>query len=126
MTGFINHAEAIHIAPKFISLVRLGDIVLFFDGEYLVCHRVIRKQTINGNTTLITKGDWMIDSDPPVTKQNFIGVVVAIERPYGLVDLMSRRWRLINLMVGCYMFIVHLATRTFLSLLRRYLVGEVN
>lgn len=61
------------------SSVSRGDIVLFGRGERLFVHRVVQKGS-QGTTQMVTQGDAMPTSDPPLGKRELLGKVALIIR----------------------------------------------
>src|SRR5260370_7045675 len=57
-----------------------GDIVLFRRHERLFAHRVIGQQHRNGVTCIVTSGDSLAESDPPVFRHELLGRVTSILR----------------------------------------------
>jgi len=54
-----------------------GDIVLVRRN---VVHRLIQKENCDGRTRLITRGDAVSESDPPVAESELLGRVATIQR----------------------------------------------
>lgn len=63
-----------------------GDVVLATRDGRLFAHRVIA----SGDSRLLTRGDALDDIDPPVSAENFLGVVVGVARP-GVLPRPQRR-----------------------------------
>lgn len=60
--------------------VSAGDLVLFQrEGNFFI-HRVLRRQQINAQMYLITRGDSMPRSDAPVSSAELLGKVISVER----------------------------------------------
>ena len=54
------------------SSLKEGDIILFKDNERLICHRIIDRR----KEYVITKGDNLLDADPPVLNEDIVGKVL--------------------------------------------------
>jgi hypothetical protein len=68
---------------------RIGDIILFRQGDSLVMHRVVAKSA----SRIITKGDALGRLDEPITSQDIWGFAVSVEshgKTYQLNSLASR------------------------------------
>jgi len=59
-----------------------GDIVLFHRGGRLVAHRVIERTIGPNEIRWVTRGDAVGDSDAPVSSQELLGRVTAVERGF--------------------------------------------
>lgn len=60
--------------------VRRGDIVVFRYKSKLIAHRVLRIYEDNVGPIFITKGDNVLHFDPPLSKKEIVGRVLAIKR----------------------------------------------
>lgn len=72
---------------------RLGDIILYRQGDSLVMHRVVAKSA----TRIITKGDAVGKLDRPITSQDIWGWAVSFERHGKVHPLNSLASRLVGL-----------------------------
>ena len=86
-----------------------GDLIIYRQGGAHYCiHRFLYKRTArtdagqnsNYSYLLITKGDNLIDLDPPVTEDRFIGRATAIRRGDREIRMENLSWRLINRSLG--------------------------
>ena len=57
-----------------------GDIVLFHRGDKLVAHRVIERTIGPNGIRWVTRGDAVGDNDAPVSSEELLGRVTAVER----------------------------------------------
>jgi hypothetical protein len=57
-----------------------GDIVLFARNGGLVAHRVVERVIDHGTRFWITRGDRLRDNDPPVSQEELLGRITAIQR----------------------------------------------
>jgi signal peptidase I len=57
-----------------------GDIVLFGRQGKLVAHRVVERTTRQGRIQWVTRGDSVGRNDAPVSSDELLGRVIAIER----------------------------------------------
>ncbi len=58
--------------------IMTGDVILFRQQSRFYIHRVVRTDTYGGSW--ITRGDALLEQDPPVRPSELLGRVVAIER----------------------------------------------
>jgi signal peptidase I len=76
----IRGGDIITLEPAESGNTSRGDLLFFQnDGQFLV-HRLIKKQQINGELFLITRGDNMPIPDPPLKSSKLRGKVVMLER----------------------------------------------
>jgi hypothetical protein len=57
-----------------------GDIVLFTLDGRLVAHRVVERVSDQGSSYWITRGDSLSCNDPPVSQDQLLGRISAIQR----------------------------------------------
>jgi signal peptidase I len=57
-----------------------GDIVLVLREGRLFAHRLIGEGAVDGDTEILTRGDAMLRTDPPVHKSGLVGKVTRIVR----------------------------------------------
>jgi signal peptidase len=57
-----------------------GEIVLFARGGRLFAHRIVDRGGGSGDPYLVTRGDRLVENDPPVFQSGLLGRVTAIER----------------------------------------------
>ena len=81
--------------------VSKGDIVLFGRDRRLFAHRVVRKSSSPGNSTIRTRGDAMPAADPPVDESQLLGRVSFIVRNGRIIEP-SRRLRLSERAVAAF------------------------
>lgn len=63
-----------------VEAVAEGDIVLFGRDSRFFAHRVVKKGNGAGKTGMLTRGDAMTVSDPPVSESDLLGKVSFIVR----------------------------------------------
>lgn len=79
--------DVLTIQSKELADAELGDLVLYDrDGRFFV-HRLISKS--RGNDSFVTRGDCMVESDPPVSTGSFLGTVAHAMR--GEVIIVPKR-----------------------------------
>lgn len=60
--------------------VKPGDIILYAREERFFVHRAVRRTEVSGEIRWVTRGDALLEKDPPVFERELLGTVVAIER----------------------------------------------
>lgn len=86
MSPTLNKGDIVLVVPCDISNVKVGDIVVFKNGDKYIAHRAIAILEKNGEILVVTKGDANEYPDqygphvplPFVTKYNLHGVVVTV------------------------------------------------
>ena len=74
--------------------VRIGDILVFRQGDQMVVHRVLRILRNSSSTSIwIAKGDNNLCIDPPVNPEQVVGRVVIIWRSGCAKQLDRLSWR---------------------------------
>jgi len=85
--------------------IEIGDIVVI-PGPVPAVHRVVK---ISDKDHLRTKGDNSLDLDPPVTRQDLTGKVIAIVKKENKpVYIQGRSWRIKNYLMAKYSFSCYL------------------
>ena len=69
-----------------VEAVSEGDIVLFGRDSRIFAHRVVKKDNGAGKTGMLTRGDAMTVSDPPVGENELLGRVSFIVRNGKLLE----------------------------------------
>ncbi|MBI3667923.1 MAG: S24/S26 family peptidase [Acidobacteria bacterium] len=89
--GDILRIRSIH--PQDGAWARPGDIVVFHREGRLITHRVVETSSHPGAAYWITRGDRHTKADPPVSPDELLGRVVAIQRGESQIDpRATRRW----------------------------------
>jgi signal peptidase I len=70
-----------------LESVKPGDIVLVKSGCGLRLHRMIRRSFAGEEAFFVTRGDNNESDDPPVSRDEFLGMLAGLEQPTPL-----RRW----------------------------------
>ncbi|MDR7666851.1 signal peptidase I [Methanosarcina sp. Z-7115] len=97
MKPLIKNGSNIIIKKANLTKITKGDIILFFDGQRLIAHRVIRKSKHDGNTKFIVKGDSTLHFDKPVYSKDILGKVVKIENGSKIINLDNTSGKTINI-----------------------------
>ena len=96
MWPFLSDGERVIVKKAPISRLRRGDIVLYTQGEKIVCHRLIKMVKGISGIILFTRGDNSFSHPEPIEENMYIGKAVAIERKGRLTDLDSFFFRGLN------------------------------
>ena len=102
MAPFIKPHDAVLITSVTDSEIASGDIAIFETQGGLCAHRLIRKRSGSGWTTLTTKPDISWIADPPFDGKKLFGRVTAIQRQGRIRSLKTFPWKLINRCLGMY------------------------
>jgi signal peptidase I len=76
--------------------VRRGDVVVFRRGDRLIAHRVLCICDGDVGPTFITKGDHAPQFDPPLSADEIVGRVLAVERGSRYMSLDTAAWRVLG------------------------------
>lgn len=74
MYPVLRHGVQVIVEPVAYDELTIGDMVVFYDGRGLVCHRLLRK----ANRRCYLKGDTNTWADPPVAWSQVLGRVTHI------------------------------------------------
>jgi hypothetical protein len=92
MQPTIRDGEAITVAPVGSHRVKRGDILLYYTGEGMIAHRVVRMGVDpERGAYFILRGDSSVSADEPVAAGRVLGKVVSVERGGRTVSLSGRR-----------------------------------
>src|SRR5579862_9211885 len=70
----LRHGTRIVVQPVAYDELTIGDMVVFYDGRGIVCHRLLRKSP----RACILKGDTNLWADPPLVWSQVIGRVTHV------------------------------------------------
>ncbi len=73
-----------------------GEIIVFRDENKLTIHRIIRLSHDSGKLLFITKGDNFFKFDAPVTPEQILGRVVAVQRGKQRIMIDTPAWRMVG------------------------------
>ena len=91
MFPFLRKGDLLTIEPLSMDKIKHGDVVVFERDEKWIAHRVIKIHSNDGLTEFTTRGDARVSNDPPVRKENYIGIVSYLERNNTCISLTSFR-----------------------------------
>ena len=79
MLPFIRPKDRLLVSHR-IRKLHIGDVITFYDSGLLVVHRIMRLKNQLGSILVTTKGDNSRTYDNPVSFDDILGRVVAIQR----------------------------------------------
>jgi signal peptidase len=80
--------------------VRPGDVIVFRHDGTLIAHRVLRIEHGDDGPTFVTKGDNATHLDPPLSADEIVGRVLAIERGRRHTSLDTTTWRILGRLIA--------------------------
>jgi hypothetical protein len=83
MTPTIRDGEAVTVEPVKAADVRRGEIILYRTERGLIAHRVVSIReagAATGKRTFYLRGDASDGCDAPVSEEQIMGKIVAVER----------------------------------------------
>jgi len=98
----LRNGERVLVSPIAYDELVVGDLIVFHDGQGLLCHRLIRK----ANHRLTMKGDTNLWADPPVVWSQALGRVTStVEHDLQLrrLDTPRQQRRAVLLAHGSYL-----------------------
>jgi signal peptidase I len=60
--------------------VEPGEIVLYMRHDRFFIHRMVSKDLTRGKALLVTRGDCILEDDPPVGRSELLGKVIEVQR----------------------------------------------
>ncbi len=99
MLPFIQDGDRVLVAHGHTG-VRRGDVVVFRREGQMVAHRVIRTHGSDASPTFVTKGDNAPQFDPPLSADEIVGRVLAIERDARHTSLDTAAWRVLGWLIA--------------------------
>lgn len=78
------------------SHIQPGDVIVFWQSNQLIVHRVIRVEPTPATLRFLTKGDNGLAFDPMVSADQVIGKVLAVRRADRETLLDTQGWRLLG------------------------------
>jgi signal peptidase I len=91
MIPTIYPGDILLVARQPAANVGCGQVVLTSRGGRFCAHRVIRKMEEGGRQALITRGDALVDEDPPVSEHDLLGRVTAVVRGRKRIELAEKQ-----------------------------------
>ena len=80
--------------------IRRGDVIVFRHDGKLIAHRVVRISKNEAGHTFLTKGDNVLQFDPPLRANEIVGRVLAIKRGEQQMSLDTTIWRITGLLIA--------------------------
>ena len=80
--------------------IRRGEVIVFRHDGKLIAHRVLRISKNEAGHTFLTKGDNVLQFDPPLRANEIVGRVLAIKRREQQISLDTTIWRITGLFIA--------------------------
>jgi hypothetical protein len=107
MLPTIRPGDELEVERAGLETMKPGAVVLFRRGERLFAHRIVRA----GGGALQTKGDALVEQDPPVAEKELLGRVAEIRRGGKRIRLDSFGQRLWARLAPWSGYFIHYAPR---------------
>lgn len=91
MLPTIFPGDVLLVSREPAASVRCGHVVLTFRDGRFYAHRVIRKMAEDSRHSLITRGDALVDEDPPVSENDLLGRVKVVIRGRKRIELREKQ-----------------------------------
>lgn len=105
--------------------VRRGDVIVFRCNSNLIAHRVLRIYESDGKLTFVTKGDNVLQCDPPVNANAIVGRVSAIKRRDRHIATDTAVWRTIGWLIAVGT-VIWIALYRYGQRLKRRILGHYS
>ena len=92
MLPSVRPGDVLEVRRQSAAEVMPGDLVLFQREGRFFAHRVVEKIRRQGRTLLVTRGDRLLQCDPPVSPEELLGRVAFIVRGDSHVVPRLTRW----------------------------------
>lgn len=86
MSPLINPGDRLEIQYIKQKKIKISDIIVFYDGERCVSHRVIKKK----KDFILTTGDNVLYPDKELEYSQILGKVIKVYGRYGCIDFDRR------------------------------------
>ena len=80
--------------------IRRGEVIVFRHDGKLIAHRVLRISKNEAGHMFLTKGDNVLQFDPPLRANEIVGRVLAIKRGEQQISLDTTIWRITGLFIA--------------------------
>jgi signal peptidase I len=80
--------------------IRRGEVIVFRHDGKLIAHRVLRISKNEAGHAFLTKGDNVLQFDPPLRANEIVGRVLAIKRGEQQISLDTTIWRITGLFIA--------------------------
>lgn len=93
MYPLIRPGDMLHIEPREVSEIAVGDIAVFRKNGNLIGHRTIAKKLSNGVPCIVTRPDTATHGDDgPTADEHVLGIISSIKRNGKLIDPAKRQY----------------------------------
>ncbi len=97
MNPFLRQSDMIVAQKTDPEHLRRGDLVLIKQGNYLFCHRFLKRLD---RQRYLTKGDGLDRADPPIQAHQLVAKVISFSKLKCLFNLKSKKWIQSNHLLG--------------------------
>lgn len=122
----IRPGDTLHIEPRSVGEVRLGDIAVYRRYDHLFAHRTIAKGNDNGRDYIITRQDTAkFGNDGPSFEQDILGIVARVERKGKTLDITKKDYPLVKrFFFNLYLQYYHLRQYLWIKII--YFISHVQ
>lgn len=93
MYPLIHPGDLLHIEPRTVGEIAVGDIAVFRRNGQLLGHRTIEKREVQGVPCIVTRSDSATRGDDgPTSDERVLGIITAIERNGRKIDPAKREY----------------------------------
>lgn len=96
MFPFIQEGNLCRFAPCKTSLLKKGDIILFYTQTgQLIAHRFVKTKMVKNQTLFLLKGDTNLGFDQPIEEHWILGKLVSVQKKHVKITpdhLIARTW----------------------------------
>jgi len=118
MRPFIENGDTATIKSIVAKDLKCGDIVVCkFESRFKI-HRFLGFKTYLGQKHLVTKGDKCITKDGLVPFSLLLGKIIQVKKNNRIVNYESKKWNLINFLLGKLSPYISIAERIVMLLIR--------
>lgn len=96
MAPLLRAGDSVTAEPFSVEKLKRGDIVVVWQKGEFITHRFM----VVDDDGWRTKGDRLHRLDPPVQADAIVGRVFEIDRQDGRINLLDRRWSVVNRLKG--------------------------
>lgn len=104
MFPFIKFGDLITIRTLKDTQPQIGDLIIFIINDKFVLHRLTKKK-YSGEYIFQTKGDCAFYFDEPINESQIIGKAVKIKRNEKIINLESKKYKILNYFLSKISFI---------------------
>ncbi len=120
MWPFLKPSRRIIVKKVDPESLKLGDLVLYRDGEHMICHRFLRRINRVGAGMIYTQADAACLSQPAeISEEALAGKVIAVMKGRAIISLEGPFKRCVNMLIMLIAPILCVIFNTYRSLRRK-------